>query len=295
MTFSEWLATCEATLELHSTAILRQEQTGAHRSAHTGRGLRLRYHEAYRPGDERRCIDWKISRREPIPLLRRFEAEKRLDVVAVCDVSASMGFGRHLPKHSIALDCAGILGLAALHRGDAFGLLAFTAETVAHFPPRQRREAVLQALEYLWGVDPLHATHTTTLLSQVLQHLPVQRPLLLCILSDFRMPDWQKTLDVLSASHDTIAVLIEDEAEASLGALGSIMVHDLESGRVMELDTASTAYRRAYHQHMLDEQAAREQVLQRSCGPQYVIARHNTDYQGDLLRLFLARTARAWI
>ena len=292
MTFDVWLATCETALTLHTTAILRQAQAGTHRSIYTGKGLRLRHHEEYRPGDERRFIDWKASRKDQTLLLRRFEVEKRLDVVVLCDISASMLFGRHLPKHRVALDCAGILGLATLRQGDAFGLLAFADETVAHFPPQQRRQAVLQALEYLWDYAPPAEASAMTLLTPVLHHLPTNRPLLVCILSDFRMPDWQEALDILSATHDTIAVLIEDEAETSLESLGRIVVRDLESGQLIELDTASRAYRRAYHEQVLDERTAREQILQSSCAAQYVVASPGTDYQSDLLRLFLARTVR---
>lgn len=295
MTFGDWLATCEAALTLQTTARLRQEQPGAHRSVHTGKGLRLRHHEEYRPGDERRFIDWKISRKEDTLLLRRFEAEKRLEVVAVCDVSPSMLFGRHLSKQHIVLDCAGVLGLAALRQGSAFGLLAFAAETVAHFPPRQRRSAVLQTLEYLWAYAPPGEAHAETLLAPVLRHLPAQRSLLVCLLSDLRMPDWREALDILSATHDTIVVLIEDEAEAALEALGSIVVRDLESGRFVELDTASAAYRRAYREQMLAERTAREQILQHACGSQYIVASHATDYRGELIRLFLARAARLWV
>lgn len=294
MTFETWLATCESTLTLHMTSSLYQEQIGMHRSTHMGKGLRLRYHEEYRPGDERRFIDWKASRKEHTRLLRRFEEEKRLDVIAVCDVSASMCFGHHQAKYQTALDCAGILGLAALRQGHAFGLIAFAADTVAHFPPQQRRGAVLQGLEYLWTYEPAVAVHSETLLSPVLRYLSTQRPLLVCILSDFRTPDWQEVLVSLSATHDTIPVLIEDDAEATLATLGRVVVRDLESGRFVELDTASAAYRRAYREQAWAEHTVREQTLQQYCGAQYVVAKQAIDYQGELLRLFLARTARAW-
>ncbi len=294
MTFGEWFTTCESTLALHTTARLHQAQVGAHRSVDTAKGLRLRHHQAYRPGDERRFIDWKASRKEHTLLLRRFEAEQRLDVLVLCDVSASMRFGRQRPKHRILLDCAAMLGLAAWHQGNAFGLLAFAADIVAHFPPRQRREALLQSLEYLWAYEPAADTGAETLLSPVLRQVPTHRSVLLCLLSDFRMPDWPQALDRLSATHDTIAVLIEDEAETDLEALGCMVVQDLESGAVQELDTASPAYRRAYREYMLADRLAREQHLQRLCGSQYMVANQRTDYQGDLLRLFLARARRAW-
>jgi hypothetical protein len=152
---------------------------------------------------------------------------------------------------------------------------------------------VLQALEYLWNYAP--PASAATLLAPVVRHLPAHRPALVCILSDFRMPDWQEVLDMLNTTHDTLAVLIEDEAEITLEALGRIAVRDLDSGQVVELDTASTAYRRAYREQMLAERTVREQMLQHSCGTQYVVANHTTDYRRELLRLFLARMARAWI
>jgi uncharacterized protein (DUF58 family) len=295
MTFTEWLATCETALTLQTATRLRQAQVGEHRSVHSGTGLRLRHHEEYHAGDERRHIDWKASRKEHLLLLRRFEAEPRLEVIVVCDVSASMTFGRHLPKHRIALDCAGILGLAALRQGDAFGLLAFAADTVVYFPPRQRRQAVLQMLEYLWSYEPSEAASTATSFAPVLRHLSGHAPALVCLLSDLRMPDCEAGLEVLSATHDTIAVLIEDAAESALEGLGLIVVRDLESGQSLELDTASAAYREAYRRQMLADRAARQQIVQRCCGAQYLVADHCSDYHGDLLRLFLARTARAWV
>jgi hypothetical protein len=106
--------------------------------------------------------------------------------------------------------------------------------------------------------------------------------------------DWRDTLTTLTASHDTVAVCIEDDAEATLPPVGNIVVRDLESGQFVELDTVSRRFRHAYLEQIRAERDAREHVLQHACGAQYMVARANTDYHSDLLRLFLARTARAW-
>lgn len=295
MTFDEWLLTCEATLALYTTTRLRQSQAGSHRSTSTGNGLRLRQHEAYRPGDERRFIDWKASRKERTLLLRRFAAETQLQVIVLCDVSASMLFGQRLSKRQIALDCAGLLAFAALRQSDRFGLLAFADDIVAYHPPRQQRSAVIQSLETLWRYTPPETPATATRLAPVLRDLPVKRPALVCVLSDFRLPDaWHDTLHVLSAAHDTVAVCIEDDAETTLPAVGHVVVRDLESGQWIELDTASRRFRQAYRDQMLAQRRARELALQHACGAHYMVASASTDYQGDLLRLFLARTARIW-
>lgn len=293
MTFNEWLASCETEVHLHTTTMIRQSHTGGHRSLDRGQGLRLRHHEPYRPGDERRQIDWKLSRKTRQLLLRRFEAEKRLPVIVLCDVSPSMLFGHRLAKFRVLQDCAGVLGLATLRQSNAFGLLAFAAEPMVYFPARQQRQAILGILEYLWNYEPSQVESTVTRLLPVLQALPVNRPLLLCLLSDLRMPDWQEALHLLSAMHDTIVVWIEHEAEFSLPRIGSLLVRDLESGRLLELDTASARYRQHYREQLVSERTAREQVLQRTCGAGYVIARPTTSYRDDLLRLFLARLTPA--
>lgn len=293
MTFEEWLTHCETTLEVATPSRLQQLRAGMHRSVHLGKGLRLRHHEAYRPGDPRNAIDWKVSRKENTLLLRRFEEEKQLEVVVLCDVSASMQFGRHERKHRLSVDCAGLLGLAALQQGNAFSVIAFAEDMVAHFPPQQHRRAVLQALEYLWYYQPPAEPVTATTLAPVLRYLPTTRSVLALIVSDFRMPDWQEALGNISALHDTIPILVTDEAEDMLAPMGHIVVHDLENGQFVELDTASATYRQAYDAQRQAERASREHLFQQYCG-EYIVTSHATDSLGELLQLFLARTARAW-
>ncbi|MDH3600724.1 MAG: hypothetical protein OEU26_13915, partial [Candidatus Tectomicrobia bacterium] len=96
----------------------------------------------------------------------------------------------------------------------------------------------------------------------------------------------------LSAVHDTLVVWVEDEAETRPAHLGgSIVVRDLESGDVFPLDTASAHIRRRLQVQMETERQARDQEFQHLRGAEYMIATPTTDYAGDLLRLFFARTA----
>ena len=292
MSFTHWLQTCDTALVVHTTAWLRQEQAGGHRSRKLGTGFRLRHHDIYRPGDKRQHIDWKASRKSDALLVRRFAAPKRLDVHVACDVSASMLFGHKRAKLRIAVDCAGLLALAALRQGNAFGLTLFASNVVAHFPPRQRQGAILHALEYLWHYAPRVTCNTETQLAPVVSHIPMHRPALVCVISDFRMADWQPALHQLSAVHDTLIVCVEDEAETHLAHLGgSIAVRDLESGDVFPLDIPSVITRRRLQAQMETERQARHRDLQHICGAEYITATPTTDYAGDLFRLWFIRSA----
>lgn len=292
MNFSDWLQACDTTLVIHTTAWLRQEQAGGHRSRKLGAGFRLRHHDVYRPGDQRQHIDWKASRKSDTLLVRRFAAPKRLDVHVACDVSASMLFGHERAKLRIAVDCAGLLALAALRQGNAFGLTLFASDVVSHFPPRQRQGAILHALESLWQYTPRVTWNTETQFAPVVSHIPMHRPALVWVISDFRMADWQPALHQLSAVHDALAVCVEDEGETHLPHLGgSIAVRDLESGHVFSPDISSANMRRRLQAQMETERQARYQELQHVCGVESIAATPTTDYAGDVLRLFFARSA----
>jgi len=252
----------------------------------------LRHHDVYRPGDKRQHIDWKASRKSDALLVRRFAAPKRLDVHVVCDVSASMLFGYKCAKLRTAVDCAGLLALATLRQGNAFGLTLFASDVVSHFPPRQRQGAILHALEYLWHYEPRVTWNTETRCAPVVPHIPMHHPALVCVISDFRMADWQPALHQISAVHDMLVVCVEDESETHLAHLGgSIAVRDLESGDVFPLDIPSATMRRWLQAQMETERQARHQDLQHVCGAEYVMATPTMDYTGDLFRLFFTRSA----
>lgn len=290
MSFAEWLASCDASVALHTNSILRDQRVGADRSRQGGQGWRPRHHEAYRPGDGRRLIDWKASRKSSVLLQRQFDAEQQLSIMAVCDVSASMQFGRTRTNSSLALDCAGLLGLAALRQGYAFGLVMYATDIVASFPPRPQPSAVYHALESLWRYTDSQPPPTDTRLTSVLYHLQRQPPLLACICSDFRMPDTRAALSQLSHLHDTIAILIHDEAENNLDPLGHIAAQDLESGKTMVIDAGSRSSRLLYTEQTTAEFNNRETTLKRLLGPNYVLASPKTDWAQALCRLFLTRT-----
>jgi len=163
---------------------------------------------------------------------------------------------------------------------------------VAHFPPRQRQGAILHALEYLWHYAPRVTCNTETQLAPVVSHMPMHRPALVCVISDFRMADWQPALHQLSAVHDMLIVCVEDEAETHLAHLGgSIAVRDLESGDVFPLDIPSVITRRRLQAQMETERQARHRDLQHVCGAEYITATPTTDYAGDLFRLWFIRSA----
>ena len=290
MNFATWLTACETSVNLHTTALLRQGQAGSQRSRQSGSGFRFKQYTAYRPGDLRRFIDWKASRKADTLLLRQFEHEARLDVMAICDLSTSMHFGYNPPKLRLALDCTGILGLAASRQGHAFGLMTFAADVISHIPPRQHKGAIVHALAHLWELSRRYTASYGTQLKPILRVLASQKPQLICLMSDFRMPDWRPVLRTLRAVHDLIVVFVEDPAETRIANRGRIALRDLERGQFIYLDTASATVRHHYREQAESERASCLYDLRHICGSQSLVTTTSADYAGDLVRFLMTRT-----
>lgn len=290
--FAAWLMACDTAVKLHTTTILQQEQTDSQRSRQPGNAFHFKRHAVHRPGDPRRSIDWKASRKAHTLLSRQFEHEARLDVMAICDISPSMCFGYDLPKLRLALDCAGILGLAALHQGHAFGLMTFAANVVSHISPRRHKGAIVHALADLWNLAQRSAPTDGTRLRPILRVLAPRQPMLTCLVSDFRMPDWQPVLRALRARHDLMAVLVEDTAETCMANRGYIALRDIEQGRFMYLDTASETVRRHYQEQAEKERTMRLNDLKHICGNTSLVTTAPPDYKSNLVRLFLTHSMR---
>jgi uncharacterized protein (DUF58 family) len=100
----------------------------------------------YRPGDDRRTMDWKATARRARPMVRRFEPERNQNILLCLDS------GRHMSgkisgrsKLDFAVDAALRLAKVGLDKGDAVGVLAAGAQVRSFLAPR-RGPAHLRAL-----------------------------------------------------------------------------------------------------------------------------------------------------
>ncbi len=122
--------------------VARQEDdlAACHLVRRRGLGSEFREIRDHRPGDPFRAIAWKASARRGRLLVREFESEVRLTLVALLDVSPSMRRG---PLGETPLDGA-VEALARLSRlllaaGDRVGLVTFDRRPVLRVRPAATR------------------------------------------------------------------------------------------------------------------------------------------------------------
>src|SRR6201991_1482550 len=121
--------------------------SGRYASRMRGRGLNFEEIRDYRPGDDVRSIDWKVTARLLKPHIRVFNEERDRQTLLVVDQRLSMFFGSRLSMKSVtAAQAAAIGAWRVLGVGDRVGAIVFNDSDLIEIKARRSRATVLQIL-----------------------------------------------------------------------------------------------------------------------------------------------------
>jgi len=121
--------------------------SGRFASRMRGRGLNFEEIRDYRPGDDVRSIDWKVTARLQKPHVRVFNEERDRQALLVVDQRLSMFFGSRLAMKSVtAAQAAAIGAWRVLGAGDRVGAIVFNDHDLVEINARRSRATVLQIL-----------------------------------------------------------------------------------------------------------------------------------------------------
>jgi len=235
-------------IEIYTAKKIRNLRVGAYTSPLRGSGFDFDQHQAYRPGDDVRRIDWNVTARMNTPYVRLTHAERELNVIVAMDLSRSMELGtsRFSKKEALTF-ITGSLLFSAISDQINTGFLAFADRVLAYAPPRRTRAAAWAMLQQCWSLAP---PKPTTALIPALRHLAasLKRMSVVFLVSDFITDEdvfASPELGMLTTRHDVIAVVPEDPAEAELPAGGGfVRLRDLESGRDVAVALTAGSRRR---------------------------------------------------
>lgn len=208
-------------------------RSGAHKSRIAGSGGVFRDHASLLEHPDPRRIDIRLTARDPFGrvFVRRFEQLSDVTVVAIIDISGSIGFRGLTNKQLLMTDMVSVLAAAARRIGDPFGVLAcgeVVFEPLSTMPTRARRGegAMREAI----------ASHTPVAkglrgIREAAARLAGRRKVVFLI-SDFQLPrdDVEEIFELL-AFHDVVPVLLSDSAEMEkLPEWGLMQLYDMETG-----------------------------------------------------------------
>ncbi|GAA2856704.1 hypothetical protein Acy02nite_65810 [Actinoplanes cyaneus] len=227
---------------------------GAYRTVWHGAGIDFTDLRAYTPEDDVRHIDWNVTARLDEPFVRQYTEDRELTAWLVIDRSASMRFGGHDGKESVATELAVSLAKLVSKGGNRVGAILFDNAVHQVIPPRGGRDQILRIGHELLKTAPAgkppkksKQPAPTTDLTAMLDLAAVttsRRRSLIFVMSDFiGDPGWDRPLGMLTHRHEVVCVRVVDPAELDLPDLGVILVEDAETGEQILVDTSDPLLR----------------------------------------------------
>jgi uncharacterized protein (DUF58 family) len=132
----------------------RRREAGLRSIRRPGEGRLFESLKEWVPGDDSRTIDWKATARRRKLMVRRYEDERRQQVLLVIDA------GRHLtaevdgvPRLEYAIRAALQLAHAAVEHDDNVGLMVFAQNVESYLAPARGRRALRGILNALASVE----------------------------------------------------------------------------------------------------------------------------------------------
>ncbi len=263
---------------------------GNYHSIFRGQGIEFSEIRDYRPGDDIRAIDWKVTARFNHPFIKEFIEERDLQAYFVFDYSASGSFGNLVEKRRKAIELTATLMFSAIRNNDNVGLFIFTDGVEKFIPARKGRKHVLKLISSLVMHEPkskkTDLKNTLSFVSNI-----VKKRSIIFIVSDFYGQEFSKQLSILKNRHDIIAIKVNDARETSIPNIGLIQLEDEETGEQILADTSDKEFRENYSK-ILRKEDQRLNSMFRKHKIDTVSILTDEPYETPLRRFFKTRQKR---
>lgn len=203
-----------------------------------GRGLNFEELRHYRPGDDIRSMDWKVTRRTGKPHIKVYTEERERNVYLAIDQRSTMFFGSTgKMKSVIAAEVAALIAWQISESGDRVGAYIYNDSHVDFIPAKRGRQHVVNLLATLvkrnneLKVGVAHNNHSesfNTMFAKTLHNSGTNA--LVIFIGDGH--GWNDTsteyLKKLRQHNEVIACHIDDPLEQALPNMSQMVVSDGE-------------------------------------------------------------------
>ncbi len=199
--------------------------SGRHNSLFRGRGLNFEELRHYRPGDDIRNLDWKVTLRTGRPHVRSYTEEKDRNVIICVDQRSAMFFASvQVMKSVVAAEVAAMCGWRALKDSDRVGFIIASGNALSYSKAQRSQNDLLVQLKYLSQVNQsLNVDSTDSEKVSLDQWVALLKRMRLRQSTLIFISDWRDCeehhLDYfkqLQQHNDLLAVMVSDPLEQAL-------------------------------------------------------------------------------
>jgi uncharacterized protein (DUF58 family) len=227
-------------LHLKTSLMVSAAMSGQYRSVFRGSGMEFEEVREYKPGDDVRAIDWKVSARMNRPYIKVFREEREACVIIMIDMSSSGIFtSSFMTKTEKAAEFAAVAAYAAIKNNDRAGLILFTDDVELYLPPKKGVSHVWRLIKEIYTFERKKGLKTD--ISKALNFFSkVSGSKTICFLvSDFISDDFYHELKMAKKDNQIIGVKISDKNDFSFPEKGLVSFLDPETDQKVFFDLSS--------------------------------------------------------
>ncbi len=254
-------------IEIKTSRLVSDLFGGEYRSAFKGNGLDFKEFKIYEEGDEPRHIDWKVSAKRGSLHVKRFVEERELTLLLVVDVSNSTLFGSSTQlKKELAVEFAASIAFSGLKNNDKVGMLLFSDKVLEFIPPKKGRSHILKLLKkflsYTYKKEMAGITNIAAPLKLI--NKVFRKKVIVFVISDFWVENFEKELKLTASQHDLIGVIISDNRELNIPDAGLVELEDPETKIRYIFDTSDKKVKNEINALLTKENTRRAEIFRKN-------------------------------
>jgi len=278
-------------IEIKTRGLSNHIFSGEYHTAFKGRGMAFSEVREYMPGDPIRSIDWNVTARLNHPYVKVFEEEREITLMLLVDLSASESFGtKSQRKRDLIAEIAATLAFSATQNNDKVGAILFTNKVEKFIPPKKGKSHILRIIRELINFEPEHPGTDITEALRFFANVTKKRSIAFLI-SDMMDKGYEKALQMANKKHDLISLVIGDQGEDRLPALGLAPLKDFESGQVFWVDTSSSEVQKKYSAQRRAHTKQMEEMFRKN-GVDYTHIHTGQSFVKPIMQLFKKRGSK---
>ncbi|HXE64075.1 MAG TPA: DUF58 domain-containing protein [Bryobacteraceae bacterium] len=245
----------------------------------------------YEVGDEVGRIDWSATARLRKPWVRTYLEARGFPVIVMADISASTRCSHaEATPHEMIVDLAARLASAGVWNGCETALLLFADTVRQYVSPASGAGQLTRIVQALEGTRPVGTGLTDAAAAFDFLQRTKQRRSLIFLLSDFLYDGFADALRRCASRHEVVAIGIDGISRGEIPDCGLVNVRDPETGRILQIDTASPEARAAVR-HFFAAQRQQHISTFRDAGIDYLELEAGTEYIPSLSNFLRQRSA----
>lgn len=206
----------------------------------------------------------------------------------ILDVSASGKIGSlERTKLDTAMEICGVLALSAVKEKSHTGLIGYSDQKELYVKPGKGEKHAISLIKSIFSLKASSkGTNLTQSIRMALKLL--KRKSVVVLISDFIDEGYEDALKVAATKHDLVIIQVMEKKEALLAGLGIIPVYQIEDGRTLWLNTASSSHKKRLSEQFSLKSSALQQLSHRY-NANYVQVFTDEDFTKKLVELFKNR------